>query len=124
MRRRQHSIMVAVGLCGIAAVFATADATARQLPATAHVRGAMLYVGGPAPGDTAPKAGGTVTIRRIGSRKAVARQKVKARHDFSFTLRPGRYALSAVSGDAQCRKVVVRAEANRTVIRNVPCTVR
>jgi hypothetical protein len=119
-------------MTSVKATIACAMVAAALVPAVAgghpsgyaSVRGAIYYVGGPAPGRSVAKQAGMVTIRNASSRRFVAQQHVTAGHSFVFLVKPGPYAVTARSGDAGCRTTTLRAKTNARMSANIFCDVR
>jgi len=87
---------------------------------TAHISGAIRYTGGDPFGPAARgpqydnNEAGTVTLRDS-SGVVVGQRRLRAGQGFDFLVAPGRFRLTAKSGDAQCIPRTVRVHAHRTV---------
>jgi hypothetical protein len=117
MTRSLDHLAGAVAALGVVAL-AAACGTKAPL-GTARVVGTIEQCGGPAPGRCRPvKTPVTVLDPQ---HRAVATAKARGDGHFSFTLRPGSYALTAM-GQLGSRSVA--AEAHETVTANIVVPLR
>lgn len=106
---------------------ATSSALVSTLPA-AEVKGHLLRVGGPPPGDPVPLRG-RVTI--TGTDGSVTTVEVDAHGDFDIKLSPGTYRLRATSPEINDGRQLCRTQfpttalrAGATVIADIICSVK
>jgi len=112
-------------LSGLGPVVTDFDASATAAARTKHgvLRGAIYRAGGPKPDPSsrAAKEAGVATVFSLGGRK-IARQNVRAGHDFRFTLKPGVYRVVAgksLHPRGGCGATRVRVRAGRAVRASV-----
>src|SRR4051794_16114731 len=85
-------------------------------PATGTVVGVVRGIGGPSPGLTitpAPEPPTTFRLSRAG--QLVVARKAQPGGGFTFSVRPGRYAVTATAFGGTCALTRVRLVAGRTV---------
>jgi hypothetical protein len=90
---------------------------------TAGIGGSIIYNGGPAPGVSDHREPGEVVVYDEGGSE-VARQSVKERDGFGFTLDPGTYRLVTTSGDALCKDIPFTLTDGQFVDTVVTCDVK